>query len=165
MYKLQANLLITSLLNPMWTRVIIVPENKPKSIDQKTCILLQREEHIKQRPGSSSQAPTMNLIQSTIAAHSRMPSACSDSQLREPEGATPQQGQRTSSIVDLFCIQYTNLIHSIRSEGRVIVTSRNSQGTTIGDYTFEFDSVLDAKCFHEIVSQNIIQLNKSTSYG
>lgn len=109
-YIIQCNLLLTTHLNPIWTRVIISPE--PGGF-------------ILQRSGITKLEP---------------------------------------KIVDLFSVVYSNLVQSTRTETKVVATSRNSHNNTIGDYTFEFDSVLDAKCFHELVSGNITSVSKSLSY-
>ena len=109
-YLLQCNLLITTHLNPLWSRVIISPDSGGFALQRK------------------------GLFRT------------------EPE------------IVHLFSVWYSNLVQSVRTETKVIATSRNSYNNTMGDYTFEFDSVIDAKCFHELVTGNITNISKTSSY-
>jgi hypothetical protein len=133
-YTIQCNLLLTTHLNPIWTRVIISPE--PGGF------VLQRSGITTGRDRFGDKVPSEGRIASRSDLEYKL----------EPK------------IVNLFSVVYSNLVQSTRTETKVVATSRNSHNNMIGDYTFEFDSVLDAKCFHELVSGNITSVSKSLSY-
>ncbi len=67
--------------------------------------------------------------------------------------------------IELFKILFLSILNITKVENRVMITARNQTGTTIGDYTFEFDSTIDTLNFYHYVLPGLQVQNLEKSFG